>query len=80
MEISAKVEFVVEGGHIMEATGIDLSETGIGFESDEPLTVALTVTVDGEEITRLARLARVAKTEGGGYLFGLEFTQPGPGG
>lgn len=76
MEISAKVEFVVEGGHIMEARGIDLSETGIGFEADEPLTVALTVTVDGEEITRIAKLARVSKTDGG-FIFGLEFTQPG---
>lgn len=77
MEISSTVEFVVEGGSIQEAKGIDLSETGIGFETDGTLTVALTVTVDGKEITRLAKLARVVRNEEGGYVFGLEFTEPG---
>lgn len=75
-EISSTVEFVVEGGHVMQAVGLDLSETGIGFEAADPLTVALTVTVEGREITRLARLARVSPTDDDSYLFGLEFIEP----
>ena len=78
MEITSTVEFVVEGGAIQEASGIDVSETGIGFHCKEPLTVALTVTVDGKEMTRVARLARIERKDDG-YLFGLEFTEPGAG-
>lgn len=77
MEISSTVEFVVEGGSIQEAHGVDLSETGIGFETEGTLTVALTVTVDGQEMTRLARLARITRTDSGSYMFGLEFIEPG---
>ena len=77
MEISSTVEFVVEGGSIQEARGIDLSETGIGFETNGTLTVALTVMVEGREITRLAKLARIIRQDDGTYMFGLEFTEPG---
>lgn len=67
------VEFVVEGGHIIEARGIDLSETGIGFEASTGLIMALTVSADGEEVTRQARLVRVEATPDGDWVFGLEF-------
>ncbi len=77
MEISSTVEFVVEGGSIQEAHGIDLSETGIGFLTADTLTVALTVTVGGEDVTRLAKLARIIRKEDGSFLFGLEFIEPG---
>lgn len=77
MEISSTVEFVVEGGSIQEARGVDLSDTGIGFVTDGTLTVALTVTVEGKEITRLAKLARIISRDDGTYVFGLEFTEPG---
>lgn len=75
-EISSTVEFVVDGVHIMQAVGLDISQTGIGFESADPLSVALTVTVDGEEITRRARLMRVVRQDDGSYLFGLDFVEP----
>lgn len=74
-EIEETVEFVVEGGHIAQAVGVDISETGIAFEAYEPLTVALTVDVDGKDLTRMARLVRVEATDDG-YLFGLEFVEP----
>ena len=75
-EISSTVEFVVDDRSILQAIGIDISETGIGFDAAEPLTVALVVNVDEEEVTRHARLARVERTEEGTYLFGLEFVEP----
>lgn len=74
-EIASKVEFVVDSGHVMEAHGLDVSEHGVGFESTEPLQVALTVTVDGEEQTRIAHLVRVVADEDGRYIFGLEFVK-----
>ncbi len=74
-EISDTVEFVVDERQISQAVGIDLSKTGIAFETYEPLTVALTVTVDGKEVTRQARLMRVEATDDG-FLFGLEFVEP----
>lgn len=77
MEISSTVEFVVEGGSIQEARGVDLSETGIGFQTDGTLTVALTVTVEDREITRLAKLVRIQRQADGTFTFGLEFTEPG---
>lgn len=73
-DIEAKIEFVVDAQEIMEARGVDLSETGIGFVSDEPLTVALTLNVEGRELLRRARLMRVER-EDGAFVFGLEFIQ-----
>ena len=71
-DIEAKVEFVVDAQEIMEARGIDLSEFGVGFVSSEPLTVALTLQVEGREVIRRAKLMRVER-EHGHYVFGLEF-------
>ncbi len=74
-EISGQVEFVLDdAGSVMEARGVDLSEHGIGFEVDEPIEVALTVTIDGEETTRRARLVRVSR-EDDGFHIGLEFIE-----
>lgn len=74
-EIASQVEFVVESGHVMQAHGLDLSAHGVGFESSEPLQVALTVTVDGAEQTHVANLVRVTAGEDGRYVFGLEFVK-----
>ena len=75
-DISSTVEFVIDdAGTILEARGIDLSETGIGFFVEEAIEVALTVTVDGTELTRRARLVRVSADDGG-FQIGLEFIEP----
>lgn len=62
-----------DAGSILEARGIDLSETGIGFHVDDAIEVALTVNVDGEDVTRRARLVRVGADDDGGFHIGLEF-------
>lgn len=69
--IEGQVEFFVDSG-ILDARGVDISETGLGFTSPDPLQVSLVVTVDGEEMTRRARLVRVVE-EDGHFIFGLEF-------
>ena len=71
--MAAKVEFALDSHGVIEATGLDVSEFGVGFETQEPLTVALTFTIDGREITRRARLMRVVRGDDGGFVFGLEF-------
>ena len=57
--ISAQVEFFVDAGGILEAEGIDVSETGLAFSASEPLSVALVVTIDGEEMTRMYQPQRL---------------------
>jgi len=70
--IAADVEFAVDH-KILSAEGIDVSEGGIGFMTDEPLTFALTLNLDGKDFTKTARLVRVSQTEDGRFQFGLEF-------
>ena len=70
--IKSDVEFATDH-KILGARGVDVSDTGVAFETDEPLSVALTITIKGEQTTRQAKLVRVSKAEDGGYRFGLEF-------
>ena len=72
-EISSTVEFVVDERHVLEARGVDISDMGIGFETSQPIALAMTVEVDGKEITRRAHLVRVTQKDDGNYLLGLEF-------
>lgn len=74
VEINARVEFVVdETTRILEATGVDISEHGIAFRTEDPVHVALTVDHEGQELTRLARLVRLTQEEDGTYVYGLDF-------
>lgn len=72
MPLKSDVEFAMDH-KILEARGVDVSEGGVAFETSEPLHVALTVTVDGETMTRQARLVRILKDDDGKFTFGLEF-------
>ncbi len=74
--IAARIEFVVdEATQILDATGVDISEHGIAFRTQDPVHVALTLNHDGEDITRLARLVRLEQDDDGTYIYGLEFAR-----
>lgn len=57
---------------ILDAAGVDLSEGGICFETDAPLTFHLRFEHEGQTVDRHARLAWVSRTDGGNRL-GLRF-------
>jgi hypothetical protein len=74
LPLTADIEFAVDAPGVINASAIDLSDSGIGFEVDRPLRVALTFEHDGEEVIRRAELTRVVRTDNG-YLFGLQFVE-----
>lgn len=66
------IEFVVEGD-LIKATSVDISETGIRIDTQEPMCLHLRFKVDGEMKVYKARFAWARKTEEGTMTYGLEF-------
>jgi hypothetical protein len=73
--LTCDIEFAVDAHGVLEAHGVDVSEVGVGFKSDQPLEMALKFQVEGRDIVRRARLVRVSQSEDGSYSFGLTFLQ-----
>ena len=67
------VEFYVDAD-IIKADSIDLSETGIKFETNEPIKIRMRVDVgDGEYQENQAELVWAQKDEDGYTTYGLHF-------
>ena len=61
---------------VIEAKGINISETGICFESNENLPFEMQFEYEGKLHRHRAHLVWVKRLSEGGYRFGLEFVPP----
>ncbi len=72
VDIKARVEFFVDAD-IIDATSVDISETGIRFQTDSPIAINLRMTIDGEVKEKRAKLVWAQRTDGH-VQYGLDFT------
>jgi len=75
LPLSARIEFIGDFD-LLEAEGIDQSETGICFELGRPLPFDMQFVREGDLISRRARLIWVKQLEGGRSRLGLRFVDP----
>ncbi len=77
IEIRTDIEFIADFD-IVEARGVNISETGICFELSENLPFEIQFRIEGKLHRHRANLIWAKKLPEGGYRFGLEFVQPEP--
>jgi len=77
VEIRTDIEFIADFD-IVEARGVNISETGICFELSENLPFEIQFRIDGKLHRHRAYLVWAKRISEGGYRFGLEFVHPEP--
>jgi hypothetical protein len=71
--VRTDVEFYV-GDAIMKAISINVSESGLCFDMDEPIKICLRMEVNNQLINREAQIVWAKKKSDGGVTYGFEFT------
>ena len=71
-EIRTKIEFFVYGD-IETATSVDISETGIRFETPNPIKVRMRLTVNGELKECMSQLVWAKRNTDNSMSYGLAF-------
>lgn len=70
--MNVPVEFIVDAD-LVQARSVDLSETGLRFETKQPIPILLRMAVDGAKQERRAHLVWARSTDGQGMAYGLQF-------
>ncbi len=73
--LHSRVEFIADFD-VLEAMGLNISESGISFELYEDLAFEMRFEFGGEVQHHRAHLVWVKRLQTGGYRFGLRFTEP----
>jgi hypothetical protein len=71
-ELESKIEFFVNAD-IIAAKSIDISETGLSFDTEKPLKIHLRMDIDGELCDREAQFVWATRNSNGGMSYGFEF-------
>ena len=71
-ELESKIEFFVNAD-IIGAKSIDISETGLSFDTEKPLKIHLRMDIDGELCDREAQFVWATRNSNGGMSYGFEF-------
>ena len=71
-ELESKIEFFVNAD-IIAAKSIDMSETGLSFDTEEPPKIHLRMDIDGELRDREAQFIWATRNSNGGISYGFEF-------
>ena len=71
-EQESKIEFFVNAD-IIAAKSIDISETGLSFDTGEPLKIHLRIDIDGKLCDREAQFVWANRNSDGGITYGFEF-------
>lgn len=75
--MATPIEFICDFD-IVSATGVNVSESGICFDIDEPLVFEMQLVLDGERHTHRAELVRMEALPDGGCRLGLRFAPAQP--
>lgn len=59
--------------HIMQAMSVDISGTGIRFDTGQPLNVRMQLEIDDQLQERKAKLVWIKHTPDGGMTYGFEY-------
>ncbi|MBN2710859.1 MAG: PilZ domain-containing protein [Planctomycetes bacterium] len=73
-DLHTEIEFFVDAD-VIQATSVNVSKTGIRFDTDNQIMVRLRVDPHGEKVDYEARLVWVKEKDGGGMSIGLEFVE-----
>ncbi len=71
-EIQTKIEFFVNAD-IISAQSLDMSETGVRFDTKEPIKVHMRMKIDGKSCDREGQFVWAVTNSDGGMTYGLEF-------
>ena len=71
-KLKTNVDFYIDGD-IETALSVDVSQSGIRFETKEPFKVRMRLTVNGEQKEFYSRLVWAKKNPGGSMSYGFEF-------
>ena len=71
-ELKNGIEFFVNAD-VVAAESIDISETGLSFDTKEPLNIHLRMEIDGKLRDRAAQFVWATKNSNGGMTYGLRF-------
>ena len=71
-KLQAKIEFFVNAD-IIAAQSLDMSATGLRFDTKEPMKIHLRIEIDGELCDREAQFVWASTNPDGGMTYGLEF-------
>ena len=71
--VRTDVEFYA-GDAIMKAISVNVSESGLCFDMDEPIKICLRMEVNDQLINREAQIVWAKKKPDGGVTYGFEFT------
>lgn len=72
--LNAEIEYFLDAD-ILRASAIDISQTGVSFESRDSFIIAMRIRLEGRMEERLARLVYVSPSPDGTSRFGLEFLE-----
>jgi len=71
-ELESKIEFFVNAD-IIAAKSINVSETGLSFDTGEPLKIHLRMDIDGKICDREAKFVWASRNSKSGITYGFEF-------
>jgi len=71
-ELQTKIEFFVNAD-IISAQSLDMSETGLRFDTKEPIKIHLRMEINGELCDREAQFVWATTNSDGGMTYGLEY-------
>ena len=72
-EIKTSIQFIGDFG-LVEARGLDVSDSGIGFEIEEDIPFDMEFEIDGELHQHRARMVWMQRLNNGRSRFGFQFT------
>ena len=70
--VVTKVLFTVND-IIIEASSVDVSETGIRFDTEKPFKILLEMKTNGQILNREAQIVWAKRNRNGGITFGFEY-------
>lgn len=73
--VKAKVEFIVDAD-IINATTVNVSETGLRFDTTSPINIILRMEIDNKLQEHNARLVWARRNEDGTMTYGFEYNEP----
>ncbi|MCP4693440.1 MAG: PilZ domain-containing protein [Desulfobacterales bacterium] len=70
--VTTRIEFYFDSD-VIEATSVNVSDTGMRFDTEAPVRVFFRMKVDGEPKESLANIVWAKKKPDGGMAYGLEY-------
>ena len=73
-KFDSEIEFIINED-VVKAHSVNISERGIQFVTEKPLTIELRFLIDGREIQRRARLCWAKQHDDDDFSYGLEYLE-----